>query len=84
MNEKYEILLIIVFYVSVDKVSLYVINGVYEQHKGKDLNLIDKGILEDIVSDVFFAVQKEHSDLTFDGEVATQVLVQLLGKIFSK
>jgi len=68
----------------VDKVSLYVINGVYEQHKGKDLNLIDKVILEDIVSDVFFAVQKEHSDLTFDGEVATKVLVQLLGKIFSK
>jgi len=68
----------------VDKVSLYIINGVYEQHKGKDLSLIDKVILEDIVSDIYFAVQKEHSNLTFDGEVATKILVQLLGQIFSK
>lgn len=67
-----------------DKVSLYIINGVYEQHKGKDLSLIDKVILEDIVSDIYFAVQKEHSNLTFDGEVATKILVQLLGQIFSK
>lgn len=67
-----------------DKVSLYVINGVYEQHKGKDLNLVDKVMLDDIVSDIFFAFQKEHSDLSFDGEVATKVLVQLLGDIFSK
>lgn len=64
--------------------SLYVINGVYEQHKGKNLHLIDKIMLEDIVADIFFAVQKEHSDLTFDSETATQVLVQLLGQIFSK
>lgn len=67
-----------------DKVSLYIINGVYEQHKGKDLNLIDKVMLEDIVSDIFFAVQKEHSDLTFDGEVVSKLLVELLGQIFSK
>lgn len=63
---------------------MYVINGVYEQHKGKYLNLIDKIILEDIVSDVFFAVQKEHSNIIFDEEIATKVLVQLLGQIFSK
>lgn len=68
----------------VDKVSLYVINGVYEQHRGKDLNLINKVMLEDIVSDVLFAVKKEHSDLVFDVEVATKVLVMLLGNIFSK
>ncbi|KAL5235848.1 hypothetical protein ACI65C_003258 [Semiaphis heraclei] len=68
----------------VDKVSLYVINGVYEQHKGKNLNLIDKVVLDDIVSDIYFAVQKEHSDLTFDGEIVSKVLVQLLGQIFSK
>jgi len=68
----------------VDKVSLYVINGVYEQHKGKNLNLIDKNVLDDIVSDIYFAVQKEHSDLTFDGEIVSDVLVQLLGQIFSK
>lgn len=67
-----------------DKVSLYIINGVYEQHKGKDLNLIDNVMLEDIVSDIFFAVQKAHLDLTFDGEVATKVLVYLLGQILSK
>lgn len=67
-----------------DKVSLYVINGVYEQHKGKNLNLIDKVVLDDIVSDIYFAVQKEHSDLTFDGEIVSKVLVQLLGQIFSK
>lgn len=67
-----------------DKVSLYIVNGVYKQHKGKDLNLIDKVMLEDIVSDVFFAVQKEHSDLAFDGEVSSKVLVQLLGQMFSK
>lgn len=67
-----------------DKVSLYIINGVYEQHKGKDLKLIDKTMLEDIVSDIFFAVQKERLDLTFDGEVATKILVMLLGQIFSK
>lgn len=67
-----------------DKVSLYIINGVYEQHKGKDLNLIDKVMLEDIVSDIFFAVQKEHLDLTFDGEVVSKLLVELLGQIFSK
>lgn len=67
-----------------DKVSLYIVNGVYEQHKGKDLRLVDKVMLEDIVSDVFFAVQKEHSDLTFDGEVATKVVVELLRQIFSK
>jgi len=59
-------------------------NGVYEQHKGKDLNLVDKVMLEDIISDVFFAVQKENLDLTFDGELATNVLVNLLGQIFSK
>jgi len=59
-------------------------NGVYEQHKGKDLNLVDKVMLEDIISDVFFAVQKENLDLTFDGELATDVLVNLLGQIFSK
>jgi len=68
----------------VDKVSLYIINGVYEQHKGKHLNLIDKVVLDDIVSDIYFAVQKEHSDLTFDGEIVSKVLVQLLGQIFSK
>jgi len=68
----------------VDKVSLYVINGVYEQHKGKNLNLIDKVVLDDIVSDIYFAVQKEHSDLTFDGDIVSKVLVQLLGQIFSK
>jgi len=69
----------------VDKVSLYVINGVYEQHKGKNLNLIDKVVLDDIVSDIYFAVQKEHSDiLTFDVETVSNVLVQLLGQIFSK
>lgn len=68
-----------------DKVSLYVINGVYEQHKGKNLNLIDKVVLDDIVSDIYFAVQKEHSDiLTFDVETVSNVLVQLLGQIFSK
>lgn len=67
-----------------DKASLYIINGVYEQHKGKNLKLIDKSMLEDIVSDIFFAVQKECSDLIFDGEVATKVLVMLLGQIFSK
>ncbi|XP_015375375.1 PREDICTED: dystrotelin-like [Diuraphis noxia] len=71
-------------YTSLDKVSLYVINGVYEQHKGKNLNLIDKVMLDDIVSDIYFAVQKEHSDLTFDGEIVSKVLVQLLGQIFSK
>ncbi|XP_001952083.2 dystrophin [Acyrthosiphon pisum] len=71
-------------YTSLDKVSLYVINGVYEQHKGKNLNLIDKNVLDDIVSDIYFAVQKEHSDLTFDGEIVSSVLVQLLGQIFSK
>lgn len=71
-------------YTSLDKVSLYVINGVYEQHKGKNLNLIDKNVLDDIVSDIYFAVQKEHSDLSFDGEIASNVLVQLLGQIFSK
>lgn len=60
------------------------INGVYEQHKGKNLNLIDKVFLEDIVSDIYFAVQKEHSDLTFDVETVSNVLVQLLGQIFSK
>ncbi|CAI6362040.1 unnamed protein product [Macrosiphum euphorbiae] len=69
---------------TLDKVSLYVINGVYEQHKGKNLNLIDKNVLDDIVSDIYFAVQKEHSDLTFDGEIVSNVLVQLLGQIFSK
>jgi len=68
----------------VDKVSLYVINGVYEQHKGKNLNLIDKNVLDDIVSDIYFAVQKERSDLIFDGEIVSNVLVQLLGQIFSK
>jgi len=68
----------------VDKVSLYVINGVYEQHKGKNLNLIDKNVLDDIVSDIYFAVQKEHSDLTFDVEIVSNVLVQLLSQIFSK
>jgi len=68
----------------VDKVSLYIINGVYEQHKGKNLNLIDKVVLDDIVSDIYFAVQKEYSDLTFDGEIVSNVLVQLLGQIFSK
>lgn len=67
-----------------DKASLYIINGVYEQHKGKHLKLIDKTMLEDIISDIFFAVQKERSDLTFEGEVATKVLVMLLGQIFSK
>lgn len=67
-----------------DKVSLYTINGVYEQHKGKDLNLIDKVMLEDIISDIFFAVQKEYPILNFDGEIATKILVQLLGQIFSK
>lgn len=72
------------YYVSVDKVSLCIINGVYEQHKGKNLNLVDKVILEDIVSDVFFAVQKENSNLTFDGDVATKILAELLGQIFSK
>lgn len=71
-------------YTSLDKVSLYVINGVYEQHKGKNLNLIDKVVLDDIISDIYFAVQKEHSDLTFDGEIVSNVLVQLLGQIFSK
>jgi len=76
--------LVIFLYVLVDKVSLYVINGVYEQHKGKNLNLIDKNVLDDIVSDIYFAVQKEHSDLSFDGEIASNVLVQLLGQIFSK
>jgi len=59
-------------------------NGVYEQHKGKDLNLVDKVMLEDIISDVFFAVQKENLDLTFDGELATNILVNLSGQIFSK
>lgn len=63
---------------------MYVINGVYEQHKGKNLNLIDKVVLDDIVSDIYFAVQKEHSDLTFDGDIVSKVLVQLLGQIFSK
>lgn len=67
-----------------DKVSLYIINGVYEQHKGKNLNLIDNIMLEDIVSDIFFAVQKENLDLMFNGEIATKVLVQLLCQIFSK
>lgn len=63
---------------------MYIINGVYEQHKGKNLNLIDKVVLDDIVSDIYFAVQKEYSDLTFDGEIVSNVLVQLLGQIFSK
>ncbi|XP_026807554.1 dystrotelin-like isoform X2 [Rhopalosiphum maidis] len=71
-------------HMKVDKVSLYIINGVYEQHKGKNLNLIDKVVLDDIVSDIYFAVQKEYSDLTFDGEIVSNVLVQLLGQIFSK
>ncbi|XP_026807545.1 dystrophin-like isoform X1 [Rhopalosiphum maidis] len=71
-------------YTCLDKVSLYIINGVYEQHKGKNLNLIDKVVLDDIVSDIYFAVQKEYSDLTFDGEIVSNVLVQLLGQIFSK
>lgn len=70
--------------VSVDKISLNVINGVYEQHKGKDLSLIDMAVLEDIISDILFAVQKECPELTFDGEIATKILVQLLGQIFSK
>lgn len=67
-----------------DKVSLYIINGVYEQHKGKEHNLIDKVMLEDIVSDIFFAVQKAHLDLTFDSDIVTKVLVHLLGQILSK
>ncbi|XP_025405904.1 dystrotelin-like isoform X2 [Sipha flava] len=67
-----------------DKVSLYMINGVYEQHKGKNFNLVDKAMLEDILFDIYYAVHKEYVDFHFDVEEVTKVLVQLLGQIFSK
>lgn len=60
------------------------INGVYEQHKGKNVNLIDKAMLEDILFDIYFAAQKECADFHFDVEEVTKVLVRLLGQIFSK
>jgi hypothetical protein len=60
------------------------INGVYEQHKGKNFNLVDKAMLEDILFDIYYAVHKEYVDFHFDVEEVTKVLVQLLGQIFSK
>ncbi|XP_050534640.1 dystrophin-like isoform X2 [Daktulosphaira vitifoliae] len=67
-----------------DQVPLYVLNGVYEQHKGKDHILINKIILEDIVSDIFFAIKKQNPNLDINEELSSRVLVKTIMEIFSK
>ncbi|XP_050441854.1 dystrotelin-like [Adelges cooleyi] len=71
-------------FTNLDRVPLYILNGVYEQHKGNEQNLIDKSTLEDIISDVFFAVKRDNPDLKMNEETSTLSLVKILGQIFSK